>query len=179
MESIHQKLERIRKPRVHIKYDVETEHGIEQKELPFVVGVIGDLLGNHPKNPTASLKERRFTQVDRDNFDTVMANLGPGLDLRVANTLTPGDTEINAQLQFNSLADFEPENLIQQIEPLRALLDLRQKLTQLSSKADRSDELESLLETVLKNPDAIAELAEQLAVAPKPSTTLADEGSPE
>ncbi len=163
MASIHEKLDRVRKPRVHIKYDVETEGGVVEKELPFVVGVLGDLAGD-PTKPLKPLKDRKFTQIDRDNFDEVMENIGPGLDLKVENTLANDGSELAIQLAFNSLEDFEPVNLINQVAPLKELLDIRNKLSLLSSKADRSDELESLLEEVLQNSETLKNIANELGV---------------
>lgn len=161
--SVHEKIERVRKPRVHIKYDVETEGGVVEKELPFVVGVVADLTGDSTK-PLKALKDRKFTQVDRDNFDEVMQNMGPGLNLKVENTLANDGSEMGVQLVFNSLADFDPTNVINQVEPLKALLDARNKLSLLSSKADRSDQLESLLEEILQNGETLKKIANELGV---------------
>jgi len=163
MSSVHEKIDRVRKPRVHIKYEVETEDGVVQKELPFVVGVVGDLIGDSPK-AMKPLKDRKFTQIDRDNFNEVMANISPGLDLRVENTLANDGTDLAIQLAFNSLEDFEPVNIIQQVKPLQDLLDARNKLSLLASKADRSDELEGLLEDILQDTDALKKLANELGV---------------
>src|SRR5688572_32474429 len=85
-ESVHNKLERVRKPRVHITYQVETEGAVVEKELPFVVGVLGDFSGN-PTEPLKPLKDRKFVQIDRDNFNDVMARATPGLNLKVENTM--------------------------------------------------------------------------------------------
>ena len=121
-ESIHEKLKRVRKPRVHITYDVETEGAVVQKELPFVVGVMGDFSGD-PTEPLKSLKDRKFIQVDRDNFNEVMKRMTPGLNLRVENTLTGDGSEMAVQLQFDSIEDFEPANVVKQVEPLKKLLE--------------------------------------------------------
>src|ERR1051325_2279759 len=107
MESVHRKLERVRKPRVHITYEVEIGDAQEVKELPFVVGVMGDFSGD-PTKPLKPLKDRKFTTIDRDNFNEVMANMNPGLNLRVENTLAGDGTEFAASLAFNSIEDFEP-----------------------------------------------------------------------
>src|SRR5579859_6248830 len=107
MSSIHEKLERVRKPRVHIKYEVETEGAMIEKELPFVVGVLGDFSGN-PSEPLKPFRERKFIQIDRDNFDEVMARMRPGLNLWVDNTLAKDGTQIQANLKFEKLSDFEP-----------------------------------------------------------------------
>src|SRR6516164_7939368 len=107
--SIHDKLERVRKPRVHITYQVETEGAEVIKELPFVVGVLGDFSGN-PTAPLKPLKDRKFIQIDRDNFNEVMARMTPGLNLRVQNTLKNDGSELPVQLKFESMEDFEPAN---------------------------------------------------------------------
>src|ERR1700720_12930 len=122
--SIHDKLERVRKPRVHITYQVETEGAEVEKELPFVVGVLGDFSGN-PTAPLKPLKDRKFIQIDRDNFNDVMARMTPGLNLKVENTLKGDGSEMGAQLKLNSMADFDPGRVVQQVEPLKKLLDTR------------------------------------------------------
>ncbi len=160
-ESIHKKLGRIRKPRVHISYEVETGDAVVQRELPFVVGVLGDFSGN-PTEPLKPLKDRKFIQIDRDNFDDVMARMTPGLNLKVENTLAGDGSEMGVQLQFKSMADFEPANVAAQVEPLRKLMEARDKLRDLQSNVDRSDELETRLEDVLKNTDTLKSLSDEL-----------------
>src|ERR1700694_805786 len=105
MPSIHDKLERVRKPRVHISYQVETEGAVVEKELPFVLGVLGDFSGN-PTEPLKPLKDRKFIQIDRDNFNDIMARMTPGLNLRVENTLAKDGSELAVQLKFKSMDDF-------------------------------------------------------------------------
>ena len=164
MSSIHEKLERVRKPRVHIKYEVETEGAVLEKELPFVVGVLGDFSGD----PTAPLKpfgERKFIQIDRDNFDEVMGRLAPGLNLKVDNKLAENsDTTMAVELKFNSIDDFEPGRVLDQVPALKSLLETRNRLRDLMSKADRSEELETLLEQVLKNKDDFNKISDQLGI---------------
>lgn len=160
-ESVQKKLSRVRKPRVHITYDVETEGAQVRKELPFVIGVMGDFSGK-PYEPLKRLRDRKFIQIDRDNFDDVMKRMTPGLQFKADNTLTGGDTQMAVDLKFKSMADFEPANVVAQVEPLRKLLEVRNKLRDLMSKADRSEELEGLLEQVLQNTDQMAALASQL-----------------
>lgn len=162
-ESIHEKLKRVRKPRVHITYDVETEGAVVEKELPFVMGVMGDFSGD-PTQPLKSLKDRKFIQIDRDNFNDVMARMTPGLNLRVENTLAGDGSEMAVQLKFNSMNDFEPANVVKQVEPLKKLLETRDKLRDLLTKVDRSEDLESVLEDVLENTDRLKKLSEELGV---------------
>lgn len=164
MESIHDKLERVRKPRVHIKYEVETEGASVLKELPFVIGVLGDFTGNAPLQAKKSLKERKFIQIDRDNFDEVMARLAPGVRLRVANQLADDRSEIDVNLSFKSMQDFSPTAIVSQVPALKKLLDVRNKLRDLLSKSDRSDQLEAILEQALKDPKAIEQLAKELGI---------------
>src|ERR1700732_3220522 len=116
--SIHDKLERVRKPRVHITYQVETEGAVVEKELPFVVGVLGDFSGN-PTEPLKSLKDRKFVQIDRDNFNERLSRMTPGLNLKVKNTIQDDGTEMGVKLQFKSMEDFEPGQVAKQVEPLR------------------------------------------------------------
>ena len=147
--SVHDKLARVRKPRVHISYEVETEGAKVQKELPFVVGVLGDFSGK-PTSPLRPLKDRKFVQIDRDNINDVMARMTPGLEYKVENTLKGDGSEMAVQLKFNSMQDFDPDRVVQQVKPLMELLEVRDKLRDLLTKVDRSDELETLLEKVLK-----------------------------
>jgi len=163
-ESIQQKLSRVRKPRVHITYEVETEGASVQRELPFVVGVMGDYIGNEPQVPVKSLKERKFINIDRDSFDDVMTRLGPGLRLKVENTLAGDGSNIPVQLKFNSLEDFEPGRVLQQVEPLRKLLDTRNRLRELMNVVDRSEGLEVELEKLLINADDIKKLAAEMGL---------------
>jgi type VI secretion system protein ImpB len=160
-QSIHSKLSRVRKPRVHITYDVETEGAVVQKELPFVVGVIGDFSGK-PTTPLPSLKDRKFVQVDRDNFDEVMGRMRPALSFKVENTLQGNGTEMLVDLKFQSMDDFEPGAIADQIPAIKSLLEVRNRLRDLMTKADRSEELESLLERVLQNEGDLKELAADL-----------------
>ena len=159
-ESVHKKLERVRKPRVHIKYDVETEGATVTKELPFVVGVMGDFSGD-PTRKLEDLRDRKFVQIDRDNFDKVMERMAPGLNLKVANKLT-GEGEMAVSLKFNKMDDFEPGRIVEQVEPLRRLQETREKLRELLTKADRSEDLEHLLEDILKDKDALQKLSDEI-----------------
>lgn len=163
MASIHDKLRRVRKPRVHISYEVETEGAVVARELPFVVGVMGDFSGD-PTEPLKPLKDRKFTQIDRDNFNDVMRRMTPGVKMKVENTLKGDGSEFAVDLKFNSIEDFEPGAVVQQVEPLRKLLDTRNQLRDLMGKIDRSEELENLLERVLKNDDEIKALSTALGV---------------
>jgi type VI secretion system protein ImpB len=162
-ESIHDKLKRVRKPRVHITYEVETEGAMVEKELPFVVGVMADLSGN-PTEPLKPLKDRKFIQIDRDNINDVMKRMTPGLSFRVENTLKGDGTEMPVTLKFDSMEDFEPANVARQVEPLRKLLETRDKLRDLMTKVDRSDDLESVLERVLQNTDELKRLSSELGI---------------
>ena len=164
--SVHDKLNRVRKPRVHISYEVETEGAQVQRELPFVVGVMGDFSGD-PTQPLKPLAERKFVQIDRDNFNDVMARIAPGLKLKVDNTLAGDGSQMAVNLAFNSIDDFEPGRVIEQVPALKSLLETRNKLRDLLSKADRSDELEGLLEKVLQNDAELKSLSDQLGLGQK------------
>lgn len=159
--SVHNKLNRVRKPRVHISYDVETEGAVVQKELPFVVGVMGDFSGD-PTEALKPLRDRKFIQIDRDNFNDVFARMTPGVNMKVANTLADDGTEMAINLKFRSIEDFEPERVVDQVEPLRKLKEARNKLRDLMSKVDRSEDLEVLLEQVLQNTEQLEELSKSL-----------------
>jgi type VI secretion system protein ImpB len=165
-ESIHNKLKRVRKPRVHITYDVETNGAVAKKEIPFVMGVMGDYSGDNTKDKKA-LKDRKFSQIDRDNFNDIMAKTAPKLDLKVENTLADDGSEMSVALDFNHMEDFEPHKIVDQVEPLKKLLETRDKLRDLLSKADRSEELEDLLENILNNTEALSSLSGELGVESK------------
>jgi type VI secretion system protein ImpB len=168
--SIHDKLSRVRKPRVHIVYEVETEGAKVLKELPFVVGVLGDFSGK-PTSPLKPLRDRKFIGIDRDNFNEIMARMTPGLEFRVANTLKGDGSEMAVKLKFNSMDDFSPGQVVQQVEPLKRLLETRDKLRDLLTKVDRSNDLESLLERILQSDDEIKKLSQQLGVEGSPDAT--------
>jgi type VI secretion system protein ImpB len=159
--SVHDKLARVRKPRVHITYQVETEGAEIERELPFVMGVMGDFAGD-PREPLKPLSDRKFVQIDRDNFDDVMARIQPGLKLRVDNTLAGDGTQMAVDLSFNSMEDFEPQRVAEQIPALKALLETRAKLRDLMSKVDRSEDLEALLEQVLQDKSKLEALSAEL-----------------
>ena len=159
--SVHDKLKRVRKPRVHITYDVETEGAVVKKELPFVIGVTGDFAG-HNTADLKPLKDRRFVQIDRDNFNDVLKRMSPKLNISVPNTLAGDDSEMNVALEFNSIEDFEPAAIVNQVEPLRKLMETRNKLRDLMTKVDRSENLENILEEVLNNTISLDKLAGEL-----------------
>ena len=164
-ESIQQKLKRVRPPRVQITYDVEIGGAMELKELPFVVGVLGDFSGQ-PAQQLPRVKDRKLIEIDRDNFDQVLAGMAPRLAMRVDNKLTNDGSKMNVEMRFNSLQDFEPDNVVQQVEPLRKLVDARQKLRDLLSKTDGNDKLEEMLQNVMQNANAQKQLAQSLGLPP-------------
>ncbi|WP_372620181.1 type VI secretion system contractile sheath small subunit [Falsiroseomonas sp.] len=165
-ESVHGKLNRVRKPRVHITYEVETEGAEVVRELPFVVGVMGDFSGD-PTAPLKPLADRKFVQIDRDNFNDVMASFTPGLKLKVDNTLAGDGSQMSVDLAFKSIDDFDPARVAQKVPALAAMLETRAKLRDLMSKVDRSEELESLLEQVLSSEAELKSLSEQLGLDKK------------
>ena len=163
MESVHQKLARVRKPRVHITYDVETEGASITRELPFVVGVMGDYAGDSTE-PLKPLAERKFVQIDRDNFNEVMARIAPGLRLKVANKLANDGTDMSVNLTFKSMDDFEPAKIAEQVPALKALLETRGRLRDLESKAGVSEKLENLLEQILQDKSKLDALSSELGI---------------
>jgi type VI secretion system protein ImpB len=163
MESVHQKLARVRKPRVHITYDVETEGASITRELPFVVGVMGDYAGDSTE-PLKPLAERKFVQIDRDNFNEVMARIAPGLKLKVANKLANDGTDMSVNLTFRSMDDFDPARIAEQVPALKALLETRGRLRDLESKAGVSEELETLLEEILQDKSKLDALSAELGI---------------
>lgn len=163
MASVHDKLNRVRKPRVHITYDVETEGAAIERELPFIVGVMGDFAGD-PSEPLKPLAERKFTQIDRDNFNDVMARIAPGLNMKVENTLAGDGSEMGVNLKFRSMDDFDPAKVAEQVPALKALLETRSKLRDLMSKVDNSEKLEELLDEVLQDEAKLKSLSDQLGL---------------
>jgi type VI secretion system protein ImpB len=162
-ESLQHKLDRVRRPRVQITYDVETNGAMEKIELPFVVGVLADLSAQR-KEPLPALKERKFVPIDRDNFNEVLAKAAPRLALKAQNRLTDDDTRLAVELNFRNMDDFEPDRVAGQVGPLRELLEMRQRLTQLLSKMEGNDKLEQLLADVLTNTAKAMELAKQMGI---------------
>lgn len=162
-DSIHDKLKRVRKPRVHITYDLETNGTVVEKEIPFVMGVMGDYSGDNTESKKP-LKERKFSQIDRDNFNEIMSKVNPQLRMKVENLLEGDGSEMSVNLDFKSMDDFEPHRIVEQLEPLKKLMDTRNKLRDLLTKADRSEELESILEDVLSNTNALSSLSNELGI---------------
>jgi type VI secretion system protein ImpB len=159
-ESTQKKLSRVRPPRVQITYDVEVGDAIETKELPFVLGVLGDYAGN-PAQPLPKLKERKFVDIDRDNFDDVLKGVAPRLMVSVDNRLQKDDTQMGVELNFNKLEDFEPQNIIGQVEPLKKLLDVRSKLSDLRNKITGNDKLEELLDAIVRDTEKLKQISAQ------------------
>ncbi|WP_266158726.1 type VI secretion system contractile sheath small subunit [Dyella silvatica] len=160
-ESTQHKLDRVRAPRVQLTYDVEVGDAIEKKELPFVAGVIGDFSGQ-PAEPLAKLKERKFVNLDKDNFDDVLKGMKPRVQMQVDNRLKGDGSKVGVELNFRSLEDFGPEQVVQQIDPLRKLLDARQKLADLRNKMAGNDKFDELLNEVLQNTDQITRLTREV-----------------
>ncbi|CAJ0683376.1 type VI secretion system contractile sheath small subunit [Ralstonia holmesii] len=149
-ESVQKRLQKVRPPRVQLTYDVEIGDAIETKELPFVVGVVADLSGQSEVQQP-KLRDRKFVNIDRDNFDEVMKGVEPRAAFQVPNTLTEDGGRFGVDLKFRSLEDFSPEAVVEQVEPLRKLLEARSKLADLRNKMAGNDKLEDLLSEVLKN----------------------------
>lgn len=173
-ESIHNKLDRNRPPRVQIKYEVHTGDAIQMKELPFVLGVMANLSGN-PEEPLPRLKDRKFVNIDRDNFDSVLAGTMPRLVYRVDNKLANDETQIGVELNFKSFADFEPEQVVKQIEPLRKLLEARNKLADLRNKMAGNEKLEEIMQEILQNMEKLQALGKEIGhVAAEDSKSSAE-----
>ncbi|PPE70394.1 type VI secretion system contractile sheath small subunit [Caldimonas thermodepolymerans] len=161
-DSVQKRLEKVRPPRVQLTYEVEIGDAIEQKEIPFVVGVLGDFTGQPaPDKPQPRLKDRKFINVDLDSFDEVMAGMAPRVSYRVKNRLSPEGGEFAVDLRFNKLDDFRPESVVQQVEPLRKLLEARSKLADLRNKLAGNEKLEDLLAEVLGNTERLQQLGRE------------------
>ncbi len=162
-ESTQHKLDRVRSPRVQITYDVEVGDAIETKELPFVMGVLGDLTGQ-PEKPLAALKDRKFVEITPDNFDTVLKGMNPHLAYSVANKLSddPNAGQLKVDLKFDSMDDFSPENVAKQVGPLKDLLDLRTRLSDLRGSLQGNDKLDEVLQETLRNTDKMDKLKTEI-----------------
>lgn len=169
-ESTQHKLDRVRSPRVHITYDVEVGDAIEIKELPFVMGVLGDLSGQ-PEQPLAALKDRKFVEITPDNFDSVLKGMAPHLSYSVANKLSddPNAGQVKVDLRFESLDDFSPENVAKQVKPLKELLDLRTRLSDLRGSLQGNDKLDELLYGAVSNTESRSRLQAELGSEKKES----------
>lgn len=162
-ESLQHTLDRVRAPRVQITYDVEVGDAIEMKEIPFVVGVMSDLSGK-PDEPLPKLKERKFIEIDRDNFNNVLEGMKPRLAYRVDNKLTEDDAQVAVELRFKSMDDFHPERVAEQIGPVRKLVEARKRLSELLNKLDGNDKLDELLQEVISSTDALEKLSQEAGV---------------
>jgi type VI secretion system protein ImpB len=165
-ESLQKKIGRVRPPRVQITYDVETGGAIEKKELPFVVGVLADLSGQ-PDKPLPAIKDRKFVEIDRDNFDQVLAKMAPRLAFKVNNKLSDDDTKIGCEIKFSRMEDFEPQNVVEQVEPLRKLIELRRRLSNLRSSLCGNDKLEKMLQQILNDDQELNKLRTEVGL-PEP-----------
>lgn len=161
VESTQHKLDRVRPPRVQITYDVEIGGAIEMKELPFVVGIMSDLSGK-PKEALPAMKERKFVNIDRDNFNDVMSSIAPRLAFRVDNKLANDDSKLNVEINFKNIEDFNPVNVVKQIDPLNKLFQARQRLNDLLAKLDGNDKLDALLQDVLENTEELKQIQSSL-----------------
>jgi type VI secretion system protein ImpB len=158
-ESTQHKLDRVRPPRVHITYDVEIGDAIELKELPFVVGVLADLSGK-PDEALPRLRDRKFVDIDRDNFHDVLKGMKPRLAYKVENKLTNDESKMGVELRFNNLDDFEPEQVVNQVEPLRKLLEVRRQLSDLLAKTDGNDKLNERLQEIISNTELLQKIGQ-------------------
>lgn len=170
-ESKQHWLDRNRPPRVQITYDVHTDGASEKKEIPFVVGVLSDLSGTS-QAPLPKLKDRKFVEIDRDNFNAVMASVKPEVSTTVANKIVGGDKVIKVDLAFSHINDFKPERVVEMFPPLKSLLDARTKLNDLLGKLEGNDELSLVLKQILEGDaqlkaiqDAVKKEAEAQAAA--------------
>lgn len=174
-ESTQHKLDRVRPPRVHITYDVEIGDAIEMKELPFVVGVLADLSGK-PDEPLPRLRDRKFVEIDRDNFNSVLKGIRPRLAFRVDNKLTDDDTKLAVELRFSNMDDFKPERVAQQVEPLRKLLDVRRQLSSLLAKTDGNDRLNEQLQAIISNTELLQRVSREAGLSPEGTESDASGG---
>ncbi|MFO0958180.1 MAG: type VI secretion system contractile sheath small subunit [Isosphaeraceae bacterium] len=163
-KSLQHEIDNKRPPRVQITYDVEIGDAIEKRELPFVVGVMADLSG-HPAEPLPPLSQRKFVEINRDNFDKVMSKVGPRLAMKVDNRLEKDGSKLGLELKFEAYEDFEPENVVKQVEPLRKLLEARQRLADLKTKVIANDRLDNLLQQIMQSTESLQRLEAETRAA--------------
>lgn len=161
--SLNSQHKRIRKNRVSITYDVETNGSIQRRELPFVVGVIGNFSGSRPNDEKDPIENRNFTEINQDNFDQVFSNIEPKLSIKVDDLLHEGES-LTCDLVFKKISDLSPDELVKQIPALHDLVDARNQLLVLLGKSDRSCELEKVLRNVVSDNDILKKLAEELEI---------------
>lgn len=165
-ESLQHTLDRVRAPRVQITYDVEIGDAIEMKEIPFVVGVLADLSGK-PDEPLPKLKERKFIEIDRDNFNNVLEGMKPRVAYKVDNKLTDDEGQVAVELRFKSMDDFHPERVAEQIGPVRKLVEARRRLSELLNKLDGNDKLDELLQDIISSTDSMEKLSREASLDKK------------
>jgi len=162
-ESLQKKVGRVRPPRVQITYDVQVGDAIEKRDLPFVVGVLADLSGM-PEKPLPPIAKRKFVSIDRDNVNDVMKKIGPRLAFKVPNRLNEDDTKLNVELRFESMDDFQPAKIAQQVTPLRKLLELRNSLANLRSSLIGNEKLDNLLQEMIQNQELLQQAGSEAGV---------------
>ena len=166
-ESSQKFIARNRAPRVQIEYDVELYGAQKKVQIPFVMGVLADLAGK-PADPLAPVADRKFLEIDVDNFDSRMKAIKPRAAFQVPNTLT-GEGNISVDITFDSMDDFSPAAVARKVDALSKLLEARQQLANLVTYMDGKGGAEELMAKVLNDPA----LLQSLAASKKP----ADEGS--
>ena len=164
-DSTQKKLERVRPPRIQISYEVETGGAMEMKELPFLMGVLGDFTGQ-PTEPLAKLKDRKFVEVTPDNFDDVLASMKPHLAFTVENKLSDeaDAPKLGVDLNFRSLDDFSPDAVARQVKPLKELLDLRTQLADLRGSLQTNEKLDEVLQATLGDAEKMNKLRAELGI---------------
>ena len=177
-ESLQHKLDRVRRPRVQITYDVEIGNAQVKKELPFVLGVMADLSG-HQEEPLPAMKDRKFVEINRDSFSKVMAGMKPRLAMKVDNQIEKDGTKLGVELKFKNIDDFEPENVVRQVEPLRKLLEARQRLADLKTKIISNDRLDGLLQQIIHDTDKLKKLGDETGRSDAPESGSASAPAPE
>jgi type VI secretion system protein ImpB len=167
IDGIHGKLGRVRPPRVNIVYEVETGGAIEEKELPFVMGVLADLAG-HPSDSQPKLRDRKFVDITLGSFDNVLSSMAPRLAMPVENTLSPEGGTMRVDLSFQSLDDFAPDRVAHQVEPLRKMLDIRQQLADLRGSLQGNDRLDTILQSTIADAGKLAQLRQEVGAEESP-----------
>ena len=160
--ALNAQQKRVSKNRVSITYDVEDGGQKQTKELPFVIGMIGGYSGD--REDREPLHERTFYTVDKDSFDQVLKRVAPKVSMKVDNLIENDGSEMAVEINFSSMKDFEPDAVVDQVEPLRKLAETREKLMSILAKAEKSRELENVLKEILKNEESLKSISDELGL---------------
>ncbi|MGY3803916.1 type VI secretion system contractile sheath small subunit [Pigmentibacter ruber] len=157
-KGTQQKLSVYKPPRVQITYDLEVNGSPKEQDIPFVVGVMANLSG-HLHEKTKKIKNEKFLEINKENFNSVVQSISPKLKLKVANKIKNDGSFSQIELNFNSIDEFNPGKIAYKVDALRELLEIRKKLIELQTNVECNEKLEETLVHFVKTPEALKLLA--------------------